>query len=128
MCRLLAVAESQTEAEPSQNYFMPFFFFLGFFFFLLRRCSDSALLICGRWEWLQQLQEQVLLCIVRAVVRLGTRMSPPPKGPGKMPLRVGAVNYLRVGMEGCDNGQVVSPEPLPWPPTLPSTVLERHWQ
>lgn len=65
-------------------------------------CSDSALLIPGRWEWLQQLQEQVFLCIVWAVLQLGTRMSPAPKGP--LPLRLGTVNDL----EGGDNGQVVT--------------------
>lgn len=55
-------------------------------------------------------------------------MSPPPKGPGKMPLGVGAVNDLRVGLEGGDNKQVVSPSPSHGSPLLPSTTLERHWQ
>lgn len=121
VCRLLTVAESQTEAETSQNYFMPFFFF--FLFSRLRHCSDSALLICGRWDQLQQLQEQVFLCIVQSVLQLGTRMSPAPKGHSKMPLGVGAVNDLRVGMEGGDNGQAVSLSTSHGSPLLPSTTL-----
>lgn len=96
VCRLLAMAKSQAEAENSQHFFYALFFSFPF----LRRCSDSALLICGRWKQLQQLPEQVFLCIVPAVLQLGTRMSPPPKGRGNVPLGVGTVNELRVGMEG----------------------------
>lgn len=99
------------------------FFFFFFLFSRLCHCSDSALLICGRWDQLQQLQEQVFLCIVQSVLQLGTRMSPAPKGHSKMPLGVGAVNDLRVGMEGGDNGQAVSLSTSHGSPLLPSTTL-----
>lgn len=83
---------------------------------------------CSSWEWLQQLQEQVFFCIMPVVLQLGTMMYPPPNDLGKMPLRVGAVNGLRVRMEGDDNGQEVSPSPSHGSLLLPSTTLERYWQ